>query len=68
MPADPASEDIEILAIRHDPEGRPASSPAFVAGVEQSFIAKVIVADQAFFLSTDRAGMGHFFNYSTLYT
>jgi len=31
-----------------------------MAGIEHSFIAKVIIADQAFLLSADGAGMRHF--------
>jgi hypothetical protein len=32
----------------------------FVAGIEHSFVTKVVVTNQMFFFSADRTGMGHF--------
>jgi hypothetical protein len=54
------SEDIDTLTVGSDPEGRSAPSPVFVAGIEHSLIAKVVIANQALFFSADRTGMSHF--------
>lgn len=45
------SDNIEALAVRGYPEGRPAPSPVLVAGIEHSFVTKVIIADQRLFFS-----------------
>jgi hypothetical protein len=52
-------ENIETFAIRGYPECRSAPSPVFVAGIEYSFVTKVIIADQCLFFSADRTGSCH---------
>jgi hypothetical protein len=53
-------ENIDTLAIRGDPEGRPATPPTFVAAVEHSLVAKVIITNKMFSCSADGTGLSHF--------
>jgi hypothetical protein len=53
-------ENIDAFTIRCNPESRPATPPVFVAAIEHSFIAKVVIANQVFFFSADRTGLSHF--------
>jgi hypothetical protein len=54
-----SSEDIDTIPVRSNPECGTAATAVFMAGIKQSFLAKVIITGQVFFFTADRTGNWH---------